>query len=193
MARNNSVVARLICRRLVPFTLLFAAGAAFALAQEFPSRIRGYKLHKTPVSVTNSDGLGGRLKIGVPAILDVSFSGIRVGVVVGIENIPQTGRVDFLTFHDFRINGLPITIDEYREPFKFQKGRSVYLPQPLEVNVGTIELLRAAREGSNEFRGEWTVTGRIFVFGKFRRFGMEFRRVIPVDIDLKIKNPLPSG
>jgi hypothetical protein len=113
-------------------------------------------------------------------------------VIVGIENVPQTGRVDFLTFHDFRINGLPITIDEYREPFKFQKGRPVYLPQPLEINVGTIELLRAARKGSDEFRGEWTVTGRVFVFGKFRRFGMEFRRVVPVDIDLKIKNPLPS-
>jgi hypothetical protein len=41
-----------------------------------------------------------------------------------------------------------------------------------------------------EQRDELQVTGTVFVFGKFKKMGFEFKRVIPVKIDLKIKNPL---
>jgi hypothetical protein len=39
---------------------------------------------------------------------------------------------------------------------------------------------------------ELVVTGTAFVFGKFKKFGFTFKRVVPVKIDLKFKNPLRS-
>ncbi|HTK38683.1 MAG TPA: hypothetical protein VL325_09340 [Pyrinomonadaceae bacterium] len=193
MAKSNSTTARLIGRRFIFFLLLLGAIVAFAPAQDLPSKIRGYKLHKKPISVTNSKGPTGDLKIGVPSVTNVSISGVKFAVTVAIDKVPETGRVDFLTFNDFKINGIPVTIDEYTESFRFNKGQAVSLSEPLGVSIGTAELFGAARKEVDRFRGEWTVTGRVFVFGKFRKYGMEFRRVVPVDIDLKIKNPLASG
>lgn len=192
MASSNNMTANLNSRRFIPALLLLAVTALFGFAQDFPSKIRGYKVYKKAVSVT-TNGLASSLKISTPSVEDISFSGVKVAVTIGIDGVSETGRVDFLTFHDFRINGIPVAIDEYSEPFRFQKGQTVSLPKPLEINVGTVHLLDAARKGTDAFRGEWTVTGRVFVFGKFRKYGMKFRRVVPVDIDLKIKNPFAAG
>jgi hypothetical protein len=178
--------------RLVSFFALLMFCISSGAAQTLPKEIRGYKVHKTAVSVTNSGG-SGHIKLSVPVVSDVSFSGVKVTVSAEIEQVPESGRVDFLTFYDFKINGLPITIDEYNEPFSFQKGNNVTLPKPIDVNVNTIELLRVAKKEYKGFGDEWLVTGRVFVFGKFRKFGMEFRRVVPVDINLRIKNPLNAA
>ena len=193
MVSGNNMTVLLNSRRFIPILLLLAVTAVFGFAQNLPSKIHGYKLHKKPISVTATDASAGRLKVGAPSVSDISFSGVKFAVTVAIGDVPETGRIDFLTFHDFKINGIPVTIDEYTKPFKFQKGRAVSLPKPLDVNVGTVQLLEAARKGVDEFRGLWTITGRVLVFGKFRKYGMDFRRVVPVDINLKIKNPLASG
>ncbi|HTK26571.1 MAG TPA: hypothetical protein VL327_08435 [Pyrinomonadaceae bacterium] len=193
MARSNNMAAFPISRRFISILLLLAATAAYVVAQDLPSKIRGYKLHKKSISVTKANGSAGNLKIGAPSLSDVSFTGVKFAVAITIDEVPATGRVDFLTFDDFKINGVPVTIDEYAESFQFKKGQGITLPKPLSVNVGTVGLLEAAQKGVDEFRDQWSVTGRVFVFGRFRKYGMEFRRVVPVDIDLKIKNPLASG
>jgi len=190
---RNSNMACLSSRRLISTLFLLHLAVLVGFSQELPSKIRGYKLHKKPISVTTADGASGRLKIEAPSVSDISFSGVRFAVTIAIGDVPETGRVDFLTFHDFKINGIPVTVDEYTEPFKFQKGHAVLLPKPLDISVGTVQLFEAAEKGVDKFRGLWTITGRVLVFGKFRKYGMDFRRVVPVDIDLRIKNPLASG
>lgn len=189
---RSSNMACLFGRRLIVTLFLLHLAVAVGFSQELPSKIRGYKLHKKPISVKTADGSAGRLKIEAPSVSDISFSGVKFAVTITIGEVPETGRIDFLTFHDFKINGIPVTVDEYAEPFKFQKGQTVSLPKPLGVNVGTIQLLEAAEKGADQFRGLWTITGRVLVFGKFRKYGMAFRSVVPVDIDLKVKNPLAS-
>ena len=193
MVRNNNMATCLNRRRFVSALIFLVVIAAFGFSQALPSKIRGYKVYKKAVSVKTTDGPTGSLKISTPSVEDVSFSGVKVAVNIGVDGVPETGRVDFLTFHDFKINGIPVTINEYIEPFGFKKGQTVSLPKPLEINVGTVHLLDAARKGTDAFRGEWTVTGRVFVFGKFKKYGMQFRRVVPVDIDLRIKNPFAAG
>ena len=37
---------------------------------------------------------------------------------------------------------------------------------------------------------KWSVTGTVFVFGKFKKYGINFKRVVPIKIDLTIANPL---
>ena len=193
MSSSKNITAQTNCRRFVSALIFLVVIAAFGFSQDLPSKIRGYKVYKKAVSVTSTDGPAGSLKISTPSVEDVSFSSVKVAVTIGMDGVSETGRVDFLTFHDFKINGIPVTIDEYIEPFGFKKGQTVSLPKPLEINVGTIHLLDAARKGTDAFRGEWSVTGRVFVFGKFRKYGMKFRRVVPVDIDLRIKNPFAAG
>jgi hypothetical protein len=39
----------------------------------------------------------------------------------------------------------------------------------------------------NPAKDKFHVTGRTLVFGKFKKFGMKFKRVIPVDFSLDVK------
>ena len=53
-------------------------------------------------------------------------------------------------------------------------------------------MARAARRELIESKKEWQVTGTVFIFGKFKKFGFGFKRVVPVKINLKIDNPLKT-
>jgi len=51
-------------------------------------------------------------------------------------------------------------------------------------------LPRAAYSEIVEHKSELSVTGTAFVFGKFKKMGFSFKRVVPIKIDIKVKNPL---
>jgi hypothetical protein len=168
-----------------------------ALAQELPKAIRGYKVHKISISVKTSStkapaksGPEALVKIGDPVITDLSFTGITFEIPAEITAYDQSGRVDFLTFHDFKVDGMAVDVEEYRNPFSFRKNELVLLPKPARIFLGTGQIVKAAWKEIAETKKEWTITGRIFVFGKFKKLGFNFKRVIPVDINLTIKNPL---
>ncbi len=64
------------------------------------------------------------------------------------------------------------------------------MPAPATVFLPTSNILNAAWKEITASKSDWNVTGRVFVFGKFKKFGFTFKRVIPVDVRLTIKNPL---
>jgi hypothetical protein len=180
---------------VILFLILLFGLAAFA--QELPKEIRGYKVHKTGISVKTSSnktparsGPEALVKIGDPAVTDLSFTGLTFEIPAEITSFDQSGRVDFLTFHDFKVNGLAVDVEEYRSAFSFKKNELVVLPEPARIFLGTGQIVKAAWKEIAETKKEWTITGRVFVFGKFRKLGFSFKRVIPVDINLTIKNPL---
>lgn len=167
-------------------------------AQDLPKEIRGYKVHRADISVKNAAEKTDRtkskseafVKVGELKLSGVTFGGIAFEISAEIDSIEQSGTVDFLTFHDFRVNDLKVEIEEYRESFDFKKNQSIVLPEPIEITVGAIQGLRGALGEVSDSKEEWTITGRIFVFGEFKKAGMKFKRVVPVEINLKIKNPL---
>jgi hypothetical protein len=166
-------------------------------AQDLPKEIRGYKLHRAKISVFNQtdkieikDEQAVSVKISEPELIDVSFAGITFEISGEINSLAQSGTVEFLTFQDFRVNDLKVEVEEYKESFEFKKNQSVTLPKPIEFFLGTGQTLRGALKEMNESKSEWTVTGRIFVFGQFKKSFLKFKRVVPVEINLKIKNPL---
>jgi hypothetical protein len=173
--------------------LLMLSAASFGLtAQQLPNRIRGYKVYKKPVLITGDDtGTVSPidLKFDAPVVAGVSLSGVTIELPAEITSSAETGRVEFIAFHDFRINGLPIEINDYDAAFVFQKGRRTELPKPIVIRFGTLEILKAAYREHAGSRDEWLVTGRVIVFGKFRKFGFEFKRAIPVDVAVKLKDP----
>jgi hypothetical protein len=182
---------------LLPASFLLLLIGFAALAQDLPSEIRGYKVYQKKTEITNSSGSFDAAKkaetfvrIGQPDVVDVSLSGLTIAVTAELNNIDRSGEIDFLTFRDFRVNDMPVEIEDYNVPFKFKKNEKVSLPAPATMLLPTGGVLNAAW---NEIRGskkEWRVTGRVFAFGKFKMFGFSFKRVVPIDVKLTIDNPL---
>jgi len=179
------------------YCVLILMFAFSAFAQNLPDKIRGYKVYKTHVSVrTETDKSGKKdkseafVKIGEPELIDVSLIGVTFELTAEISSLEQNGAVDFLAFHDFRVNALNVEIEEYKESFTFEKNKPIQLPKPVEIFLSTAQTLRGALKELKDSKGEWLVTGRVFVFGRFKKFGFSFKRVIPVEINIKINNPL---
>lgn len=194
-----AIVKSLRLSRLLPllYVFLLVGSAPIAYSQDLPKEIRGYKVHpanilfKTSINVTEHPAATeASVRIGDPALVDVGLTGLTFEISAEIDPLEQSGKVDFLSFHDFRINGLAVDIEEYRERFSFRKNQPVTLPKPAKVFIRADNALRAGWKEFDEKKDEWTVTGRIFVFGRFRKMGFDFKRVIPVDVSLTIRNPL---
>ena len=167
------------------------------MAQDLPKKIRGYKVHRAKISVKNQpekanakDKSEAFVKVGEPELIDVSLAGITFELSAEVESLGQSGTIDLLAFHDFRVNGLAVDLEEYKESFEFRKHQRVVLPKPIKIRLSTAQTLRGALSELKESRDEWTVTGRVFVFGQFKKSFLKFKRVVPVEINLKIKNPL---
>lgn len=173
---------------------------AFADAQDLPKEIRGYKVHRARISIKNAaektdakDKSEAFVTVGEPKLSGVSFGGVAFEISAEVDSVEQSGTIDFLAFHDFRVNDLKVEIEEYRASFDFKKNQPIVLPEPIKIIVGAAQSLRGALREINDSKDEWTVVGRIFVFGRFKKAGLKFKRVVPIEINLKIKNPLKAA
>ncbi|HSI87930.1 MAG TPA: hypothetical protein VK918_02675 [Pyrinomonadaceae bacterium] len=162
-----------------------------ASAQVLPDKIRGYKVHKESIVIRpGNESPGAEVTPGEPKAFDLSLTGLRLEIPVEFAISGQSGKVDMLTFHDVRVNGIPVNVEEHSVPFEFKKNEKRSLPNPLSIIVPTHRMIQAAVNESRDSRETWIVTGRAFVFGKFRKFGFHHKRVVPVDIEFEIPNPL---
>lgn len=168
-----------------------------ASAQKLPGSIRGYKVHQVKANVI-SNGAGSKdassdisIELMTPSLVDVTLSGAVLEVDAEFT-AAHSGKVDLITFHDFKANGIPFEIDDVSTPFKFKKNKTVSMPGPARVTVSLTSIPRAIYKQISQDPADINVTGRAFVFGRFKRFGMTFKRVIPITVDITIKNPLHS-
>lgn len=188
--------------KILPAVLLVFLFSTLSNAQEnLPDKIRGYKVYKASVSVktydqkpenpeNDKDTKEAFVLINEPELSSVGLTGIIFNLTAEFETLDQSGKVDFMTFKDFRVNGIAVDIEEYKESFKFKKKKKVELPKPFEIFVSTPQTLFGAVRELGNSKEKWRVTGRVFVFGKFRKAGFKFKRVVPVDIDIEIDNPI---
>lgn len=199
MFDNSCALSRFFLKMSVFLCLcgVFAFSSVSVSAQDLPDKIRGYKVYDAKISVgTNDDKTDPKtksaasVKVGEPELIEVTLSAITFELSAEISGFEQSGTVDFLTFRDFRVNDLPVEIEDYTESFEFKKNQSVKLPKPARISLGAAQALRGAIRESKQSKPEWLVTGRVFVFGRFKKFGFSFKRVVPVAVNIKIKNPL---
>lgn len=179
------------------FLFLVLISTHFAAAQILPSKIRGYKLYDAKVSITNATDsapqIGGSdayVRILDPKITSIGLSGVSVEIGAEFTATNQSGSVEFMTCRDLRVNGISIDVEEYAHPFTFKEDKPSTLPTPAKISIKTSNLAKGAYKELVESKTDWAVTGTVFVFGKFKKFGFHFKRVVPVKIDLTIKNPL---
>lgn len=191
------------------FLRLFVAAAACLFlwttvhAQDFPDEIRGYKVHRAKIVVRNvSDRdltederkeIEAFARVTEPKLTDKALSGLTFEISAEIDPLEHKGTVDFLMFRDLKVNGLAVSVADYENPFEFKKKEPIKLPKPISVFLPTGQALRGAVGEIRDSKSQWTVTGTVFVFGRFKKWGLKFKRVVPVEINLTIANPVRKG
>lgn len=173
-----------------------------AEAQDYPNEIRGYKVEKAKIKIKNDDGKSDSnsdrddseayVTIGEPTLANVGLTGITFEITARLSPLEQKGKVEFLSFQDFKVNGKSVTIEDYTDSFSFKKNKPIELPSPIKVFVGMGQTLLGGLGEIRDSKEEWEVTGTVFVFGKFKKFGFNFKRVVPVPVNVKIKNPIKN-
>jgi hypothetical protein len=185
----------------------------------YPKQIRGYKVERTVVeikkpetkskktgndksqspnddadqsgSATNSDAdVDQLIQLGTPRLARVTPLGITFDVPIVVSAVKQNGHVEFLVFEDMTINGTSVNIDEYHRAFDLPNKQPLTLREPLRIYIYSPSALLAALGAWGDSKETWPVTGRVYVFGKFKKGPFSFKRVVPVELNLSIRNPL---
>ncbi len=165
------------------------------MAQDLPDEIRGYKVYKTNLKIKSDEKQKDEdfdlaIKFAEPKLVDVGLFGVTFELYGEMTSFKQNGTIDFLTFNNFRVNDLNVKVEEYQDSFELKKNQQVKLKKPVKIFVNFTNATRGILKDWREDKEKWLVSGRIFVFGKFKKFGFKFKRAIPVEINLSIKNPL---
>lgn len=176
--------------------LILLVFSSSANGQNLPDKIRGYKVHKIKLAFNNQDQTTPKetdvlVKLGQPKISANGPLSMAIDVAAEFTAMRQSGKIDFVTFRDFRVNGIAVDVEEYTFGFTFKNNVRVSLSKPVRATIGVAGLAKAAYSELIESKKEWAVTGTVFVFGRFNKLGFRFKRVVPVKIDIKIKNPVP--
>ena len=163
-----------------------------------PDKIRGYRVQRADVVVAvrtpNEPRPPGKYDLLVtvdpPEAITVGITGSRVDVTGEIESLRHEGDIDFVMFRDFTVNELPVEISEYATKFRLAKQRPFKLTKPITVKIGSLTMARAAATDVLRGTPRLQVNGTLWVFGRFKRFGFGFKRVIPVTLAFSIENTL---
>ena len=182
------------------FILTLAMPSAFSQSRTYPDKIRGYKVERTVVEVKKPENQSAKngddsdidtlIKLGDPRLAKVTPLGITFEVPIVVAPVKQSGKVDFLVFEDMVINGRSVDIAEYKHNFDLPNKAAATLSAPLSIHIYMPSALLAAIGEWTDSRSTWPVTGRVYVFGKFKKSIFSFKRVVPVELDLTMRNPL---
>ena len=194
------------------FTILVSAivmlatmNSGRAQNRTYPDKIRGYKVERTvieikaPVSAPNNNSVPGNpndagvdklITFGKPSVARVTPLGITFEVPIVVAPATQSGKVDFLVFEDIEVNGQTVKIADYNHPFRLPNSKPLTLKDPLSIYVYLPSALLAAIGEWTDSKDSWPVTGRVYVFGKFKKGLFSFKRCVPVEMDLTMRNPL---
>jgi hypothetical protein len=178
-------------------------------SRSYPDNIRGYKVERTVVEIKKpenknqaNDGQVGSsdsdvdqlITFGQPSIAHATPLGVTFEVPVVVAPVKQSGKVDFLVFEDMEINGHSVQIDEYNHSFGLPDKKASTLRDPLRIYIYLPSAILAALGDWTDSKDTWPVTGRVYVFGKFKKkilgISTSFKRVVPVELNLTMRNPL---
>ncbi|MDX6694206.1 MAG: hypothetical protein QOF02_1809 [Blastocatellia bacterium] len=194
--------------------LLALSGVAWAQQQPkpaeraYPKEIRGYKIERAKVEIraqkneteaktasgakaTNAaEDADALIQFGEPRVARVTPLGLTLEVPITIAPVKQGGHVDFLAFEEMVVNGTPVTVDEYDHPFELPNKNSLTLSEPIRLFISAPRVLLGAIDEWGNSKEVWPVTGRVYVFGRFKKFLFKFKRAVPIELSLSLSNPL---
>ena len=180
-------------------------------SRSYPDNIRGYKVERTVVEIKKpenknqvNDGEAAAsdshvdqlITFGPPSIARATPMGVTFEIPVVVAPVKQSGKVDFLVFEDMEVNGHSVQIDEYNHSFGLPDKKPLTLRDPLRIYIYLPGAILAALGDWTDAKDTWPVTGRVYVFGKFKKkilgISTSFKRVVPVELNLTMRNPLQN-
>jgi len=172
--------------------------AVSAQTQPFPKEIRGYKVERAVVEVKktpqqkDADQLGEKdlIKFGDPKLIKATPLGITLEIPVVVSPVTQKGAIDFLMFEGMEVNGTSVSIDDYAQRFDLPDKRPLTLKHPLKIYINLPSAILAAVGEWTDSKETWPITGRVYVFGRFRKALFSFKRCVPIELNLTMRNPL---
>ena len=69
----------------------------------------------------------------------------------------------------------------------------VTLPEPVIIEISTPRAMLSVIGEWNKPKDMRPLTGRVYVFGHFKKFLFKFKRVVPVELNISFRNPLKSS
>src|SRR2546430_1141024 len=207
---TTGTLKRLVAMIVGALMFICGATTVLLQTRTYPKEIRGYKVERTVVEVkkpeakngqtgkdqrqrgdNNSDGqtsaeptseagVDELIKLGKPQLARVTPLGITFEVPVIVSPVKQSGHVDFLVFEDMVVNGASVNIDEYQREFDLPNKQPLTLSEPLHFYIYLPGALMAALGDWSDSKEAWPVTGRVYIFGRFKKSLLHFKRVVPV-------------
>jgi hypothetical protein len=186
-------------------TFIATLGISFLLSQlvtsqqrTYPKEIRGYKVERAAVEMKKDEKPNGPfqsdpdtlVRFGEARLSGVTPFGIKLEIPLVIAPVTQKGRVDVLMFEEMVINGTPVEIEDYVREFDLPNKTERILDEPLRLSVNLPHAMLAGIGELTQAKETWPVTGRVYVLGHYKKFLFTFKRAVPVEIDLTIKNPM---
>lgn len=203
--------------------LFITSTTALAQTRSYPKEIRGYKIERTAIEIKKPESKNGKtgksqpapnasdgngqteeqnvsdsdvdalIQFGKPQLARVTPLGITFKVPIVVAPVTQKGRVDFLMFEDMTINDTSVQIDEYHRAFDLPNRNPSTLRDPLSFYIYLPSAVLAAIGDWSNSKEMWPVTGRVYVFGKFKKGLFSFKRCVPVELNLTMRNPLKEN
>lgn len=183
-------------------TLLICCVTTLAQQPPYPKEIRGYKVVRAEVEVqkagkktTNEEpgsepGHGGFIRLGNPQLARVTPLGISFEIPMVVTPVKQKGHIDFLVFEEMFVNDTSVEIEEYHRGFDLPNKELLTLTEPLRFYVFLPSAVLGAIDEWSDSKKTWLITGRVYVFGKFKKSIFSFKRCIPIELNVTIPNPL---
>ena len=179
-------------------TLAQSPEEASPATRPLPKEIRGYKVERAGIERRTADKQQSPatapseslVQLGEPRLTNISLLGLTLEIPLVVAPVKQGGEVDFLIFEDMHVNGQPVTIDDYNHPFRLPNKKPLVLEHPIQIYVTTPRLLLGAYDEWNESKETWPVTGRVYVCGRYKKFLLNFKRAVPVEINIQLPNPV---
>jgi hypothetical protein len=180
--------------------VIFAASGVGAGAEgsDLPKEVRGYKVERAKVKTrkqknsVGSDDVQDLVTFGTARVESVGPLEVMLEVPVTIAPVQSSGEVELLVFEGVEVNGIPVSVEDYKTPFSLPQNGPLTLSDPIRLRVSTTQALLGT---IGEILGpskEWPVKGRVYVCGRYRKFLLSFKRAIPVELKTSIQNPLGS-
>jgi len=184
-----------------PACFLLLLAHVSAQTRSYPKEIRGYKVERSVVEIKRTanqesdseSDFDPLIKFGEPQLARVTPLGITFEVAIVVAPVKSSGRVDFLAFEDMMVNDTPVEIDEYHRAFDLPNREPLTLREPLRFYIYLPRAVMAAIDQWSNSKQTWPVTGRVYVFGKFKKGWFSFKRCVPVELKLTMRNPLRAN
>ncbi|MFV0390124.1 MAG: hypothetical protein ACK5NT_15390 [Pyrinomonadaceae bacterium] len=181
---------------LFTFILFFTT---FAFSQNSKGKIRGYKVHSEKIEVhadteevSDSDS-DVKVSFSEAKFSGITLKGALITVTPEIYVKGQSGTVDSLVFENIEINGNPVTIDEFTTSFAFNSREKITFSKPVRINIGAVSSIQTIIKELTDSEKKWNITGRVYVFGRFKRAFLTFKRVVPIEFSISITNPIQKN